>query len=58
VLPILHLNGYKISNPTTLARIDDEELEQVLRGCGWEPCFVEGDHPDAMHGLMAARSSG
>jgi xylulose-5-phosphate/fructose-6-phosphate phosphoketolase len=54
VLPILHLNGYKISNPTVLARIEKEELEQFLRGCGWTPHFVEGDDPGAMHALMAA----
>src|SRR5450755_4338350 len=53
VLPILHLNGYKISNPTILARIESEELEQFLRGCGWAPLFVEGDDPEAMHQLMA-----
>ena len=53
VLPILHLNGYKISNPTVLARIEDEELDQFLRGCGWEPRFVEGDDPEEMHQLMA-----
>ncbi len=53
VLPILHLNGYKISNPTVLARIEHEELEQFLRGCGWTPYFVEGDDPAAMHELMA-----
>ena len=53
VLPILHLNGYKISNPTVLARIESEELEQFLRGCGWAPLFVEGDDPDTMHELMA-----
>jgi xylulose-5-phosphate/fructose-6-phosphate phosphoketolase len=53
VLPILHLNGYKISNPTVLARIEHEELEQFLRGCGWTPYFVEGDEPAAMHRLMA-----
>jgi xylulose-5-phosphate/fructose-6-phosphate phosphoketolase len=53
VLPILHLNGYKISNPTVLARIEDEELEQFLRGCGWAPLFVEGDDPDTMHETMA-----
>ena len=53
VLPILHLNGYKISNPTILARIGDEELGQFLRGCGWEPLFVEGDDPGKMHQLMA-----
>jgi xylulose-5-phosphate/fructose-6-phosphate phosphoketolase len=54
VLPILHLNGYKISNPTVLARIEHEELEQFLRGCGWTPHFVEGDDPEKMHELMAA----
>ena len=54
VLPILHLNGYKISNPTVLARIEHEELEQYLRGCGWTPHFVEGHDPEAMHRLMAA----
>ena len=54
VLPILHLNGYKISNPTVLARIEHEELEQFLRGNGWNPIFVEGDKPDLMHEAMAA----
>ena len=54
VLPILHLNGYKISNPTLLARIDHDELDQFLRGCGWTPWFVEGDDPATMHQLMAA----
>lgn len=54
VLPILHLNGYKINNPTILARIGHEELEQFLRGCGWTPYFVEGDEPERMHQLMAA----
>ena len=53
VLPILHLNGYKIANPTVPARIEHEELEQFLRGCGWSPCFVEGDEPEEMHQLMA-----
>jgi xylulose-5-phosphate/fructose-6-phosphate phosphoketolase len=53
VLPILHLNGYKISNPTVLARVEGEELEQFLRGCGWAPLFVEGDDPDLMHECMA-----
>jgi len=53
VLPILHLNGYKISNPTILARISHEELEQFFRGCGWIPIFVEGDDPETMHELMA-----
>src|SRR6202046_1424523 len=54
VLPILHLNGYKISNPTVLARVEHEELDQFLRGCGWTPYFVEGDEPEKMHQLMAA----
>ena len=54
MLPVLHLNGYKISNPTVLARIGDDELGQFLRGCGWEPLFVEGDDPEEMHQLMAA----
>jgi xylulose-5-phosphate/fructose-6-phosphate phosphoketolase len=53
VLPILHLNGYKISNPTVLARIEGEELDQYLRGCGWQPHYVEGDDPEDMHELMA-----
>ena len=52
VLPILHLNGYKIANPTILARIPNEELESFLLGCGWKPYFVEGDEPDAMHRRM------
>lgn len=55
VLPILHLNGYKISNPTVLARIEPEELEQLFRGYGWTPYFVEGDDPMKMHQLMAAK---
>ncbi len=53
VLPILHLNGYKINNPTVLARIEHEELEQFMQGCGWTPYFVEGDEPEEMHQLMA-----
>ncbi len=53
VLPILHLNGYKISNPTVLARIGHEELRQFLQGCGWDPYFVEGHEPEEMHQLMA-----
>ncbi len=53
VLPILHLNGYKIANPTVLARMEHEELEQFLRGNGWTPYFVEGDNPEKMHQLMA-----
>ena len=53
VLPILHLNGYKISNPTVLARISREELEDLLRGYGWTPYFVEGHEPALMHEAMA-----
>ncbi len=53
VLPILHLNGYKIAGPTVLARISHEELEQLFRGYGYTPYFVEGDDPDTMHRLMA-----
>ena len=54
VLPILHLNGYKIANPTILARITHEELDQLLRGYGWTPYFVEGHEPALMHEAMAA----
>jgi xylulose-5-phosphate/fructose-6-phosphate phosphoketolase len=54
VLPILHLNGYKIANPTILARIEHEELEQLLRGYGWSPHFVAGHEPELMHEAMAA----
>jgi xylulose-5-phosphate/fructose-6-phosphate phosphoketolase len=54
VLPILHLNGYKINNPTLLARISHEELESLLHGYGWTPCFVEGSDPESMHQAMAA----
>ena len=54
VLPILHLNGYKIANPTVLARITREELEQLFRGYGWTPYFVEGHEPELMHQAMAA----
>ena len=53
VLPILHLNGFKISNPTLLARIPPDDLELYFLGCGWEPIFVEGDEPLVMHQLMA-----
>lgn len=53
VLPIMHLNGYKISNPTIFSRISHEELEKFFEGCGWKPYFVEGDDPMAMHRLMA-----
>jgi xylulose-5-phosphate/fructose-6-phosphate phosphoketolase len=54
VLPILHLNGYKIANPTILARIPHEELTALLVGYGWKPHFVEGSDPDTMHQLMAS----
>ncbi|MGO9472161.1 MAG: phosphoketolase, partial [Rhodomicrobium sp.] len=54
VLPILHLNGYKIANPTVLARISHEELDQLFRGYGYTPYFVEGSDPRKMHELMAA----
>jgi len=54
VLPILHLNGYKINNPTLLARISHEELEDLLKGYGWTPHFVEGSDPESMHQAMAA----
>lgn len=53
VLPILHLNGYKISNPTVLARIPREELDSLLRGCGWQPRFISGDDPALLHRQMA-----
>ncbi|MGD8825420.1 MAG: phosphoketolase family protein [Myxococcales bacterium] len=54
VLPILHLNGYKIAGPTVLARIDREELTSLLEGYGWAPRFVEGDNPTKMHVEMAS----
>jgi xylulose-5-phosphate/fructose-6-phosphate phosphoketolase len=54
VLPILHLNGYKIANPTVLARIPRSELESLLVGYGWHPFFVVGEEPDNMHAQMAA----
>jgi xylulose-5-phosphate/fructose-6-phosphate phosphoketolase len=54
VLPVLHLNGYKIANPTILARIPHEELEYLFRGYGYEPYFVEGSDPDTMHQALAA----
>jgi len=54
VLPILHLNGYKIAGPTVLARIPRDELESLFRGYGYTPYFVEGDDPEKMHQLMAA----
>ncbi|SFK10687.1 xylulose-5-phosphate/fructose-6-phosphate phosphoketolase [Methylocapsa palsarum] len=58
VLPILHLNGYKIANPTLLARIDKEELRSLFVGYGYDPIFVEGDDPKLMHQLMAAAMDG
>ena len=54
VLPILHLNGYKIAEPTVLARIGHEELQQLFLGYGYKPYFVEGDEPDKVHQLLAA----
>ena len=54
VLPILHLNGFKIGNPTIFSRISREEAEMFFKGCGWEPRFVEGDEPEQMHQKMAA----
>lgn len=54
VLPILHLNGYKIANPTILSRISHEELESLFRGYGYKPYFVEGSDPELMHQVMAA----
>ena len=53
VLPILHLNGYKISNPTIFSRISHDEIRKFFEGCGWKPYFVEGDDPKTMHKLMA-----
>jgi xylulose-5-phosphate/fructose-6-phosphate phosphoketolase len=53
VLPVLHLNGYKIAGPTVLARISDQELTDLMRGYGYEPYFVSGSEPAAMHELMA-----
>ena len=53
VLPVLHLNGYKINNPTVLSRISHQELEDLLKGYGWTPIFVEGNDPDHMHQEMA-----
>ena len=54
VLPILHLNGYKIANPTVLARIPEDELLALFRGYGWEPLLVQGDEPEAVHQVFAA----
>jgi len=53
VLPILHLNGYKIANPTVLARIPEQELRDLFSGYGWDPLFVEGDDPPVMHQKLA-----
>ncbi|MBQ2095880.1 MAG: phosphoketolase family protein, partial [Firmicutes bacterium] len=53
VLPILHLNGFKIANPTVFSRISHEELQKFFEGCGWKPYFVEGDDPKKMHPAMA-----
>lgn len=53
VLPILHLNGFKISNPTVFSRISHEEVQSFFEGCGWKPYFVEGSDPMEMHEKMA-----
>jgi len=58
VLPILHLNGYKIASPTVLGRVSHEELDQLFRGYGYEPHFVEGEEPDEVHQAMAATLDG
>jgi xylulose-5-phosphate/fructose-6-phosphate phosphoketolase len=58
VLPILHLNGYKIANPTVLGRVSHEELDQLFRGYGYEPFFVEGDEPDEVPGDGCDAGSG
>ena len=54
MLPVLHLNGYKIANPTVLARIPEDELRALLEGYGHAPRFVEGDDPEAVHQALAA----
>jgi xylulose-5-phosphate/fructose-6-phosphate phosphoketolase len=54
VLPILHLNGYKIAGPTVLARVGDEELHKLLEGSGYEPHFIAGEEPEPMHRQMAS----
>jgi xylulose-5-phosphate/fructose-6-phosphate phosphoketolase len=54
VLPVLHLNGYKIANPTVLARIPEDELRSLLEGCGYAPAFVDGDDPEPVHQRLAA----
>jgi xylulose-5-phosphate/fructose-6-phosphate phosphoketolase len=53
VIPILHLNGFKISNPTILSRISREEVDQLFRGLGWLPIYVEGSDPELVHQQMA-----
>src|SRR5947199_7149704 len=53
IVPILHLNGYKIANPTVLGRLTDEELARLFTGYGYKPHFVEGHEPESMHQLMA-----
>jgi len=58
VLPVLHLNGYKIANPTVLARIPDDELVSFFEGCGWAPRIVAGDEPEAVHQALAAALDG
>jgi xylulose-5-phosphate/fructose-6-phosphate phosphoketolase len=58
VLPVLHLNGYKIANPTVLARISEDELRDLMRGYGHEPVFVEGDDPEAVHQALAGALDG
>src|SRR4051794_24671478 len=58
VLPVLHLNGYKIANPTVLARISQDELRDLMRGYGHEPVFVEGGEPEAVHQALAAALDG
>ena len=54
VLPILHVNGYKINNPAVLGRLSEKELTNLFQGYGYQPCFVEGAEPEAMHQLMVA----
>ena len=53
MLPVLNLNGYKISNPTIFSRISHDEIGSFFRGCGWKPYFVEGSDPEEMHRKMA-----
>src|SRR6186713_3608859 len=54
VLPVLHLNGYKINNPTVLARVSHDEIKALFIGYGWTPYFVEGSDPESMHQAFAA----